>query len=109
MTQDRLDSLDLSVSIDTESGGHDVPDTLFPAPKYFVRTAEKPSKVILLHTIIDSDDDEQNDHRHPQHVSGLKEAMERDISESCGKPRWTVSKSQRVNDEWNMILDSDPI
>ncbi len=110
MSRNMIDRLDLSVSIDSDGGDHDVPETYFPAPKYFVRTAEKfPSKVVLLlHAMMDSDD-EQRDDCHLQYVSGLKTAMGKDISESCEKQQWTASKSRRANDEWDRILDLDPI
>ncbi len=109
MTQNVIDRLDLFMSIDSDDCDHDVPETFFPAPKYFVRTAEKTSKVVLLLHAMTDCDDEQHDDCHLQYVSSLKTAMGKELSESCEKQQWTASKSQRANDEWDLILDLDPI
>ena len=105
MPQNAIDRLDLFMRVDSDDGDHDVPDTFFPAPKYFVRTAEKPAKVVLLLQTAMESDDGREDGRHLQYVSDLKTAMGKELSENCEQPRWTASKSQRVKDEWDLILD----
>ncbi len=100
MTQNGIDRLDLYMSIDFDDDDHDVPDAFFPAPKYFVRNAEKPIKVVLL--LQSEGHDERHDARHLQHISNLKTAMGKELSENS---RRTASKSQRANDEWDLILD----
>ncbi len=105
MTHTVIDRLDLYVSVHSDDGDHEIPDTFFPAPKHFVRSAEKPIKVVLrLQTDTDSDDKRQ-EARHLQFVSNMKTAMGKDLSESCEKSRWSALKSQRTNNEWDLILD----
>ena len=92
--------------VNSEDSDHDVPYTFFPAPKYFVRSAAKPMKVVLrLEAEADTDDDEPQDTEH-KHVSDLKAAMGRELTHSCEKLRWywTASMSQLAWDEWDRIL-----
>ncbi len=98
---------DLFVSVDSEGGDHDIPDTFFPPPKYFVRNAGENVKVALrLQTEADSEDERQ-DVNH-QYVPNLKKAMGKELAESYEKFRRTASMLQRANDEWDLILDMDP-
>ncbi len=91
------------MSIDADDGAHDVPDIFFPAPKYFVRSAERPTKVVLrLEREAGSDDESQHKH-------ALKAAMGRELTNCCKKLRRTASMSQRTSDEWDRILDLESL
>ena len=105
MYQNVLDRLDLFVSIDCESGVHDVPEMLFPAPTYFVRTAEKSIKTVLR-LQAEPDSEHQNDN-HLRLVTNLKAAMGRELIRECERSQWTTAMSQQVSDEWDQILDSE--
>ncbi len=104
-----IDRLDLYVIVDSDDGGHEIPDTFFPAPKYFVRSADKPIKFVQRLRAEADSDDAQNDARRMHCVSSLKAAMGKELSESCENPRWTASMSQRANDQWDLILDLEPV
>jgi hypothetical protein len=99
---DRLELL--YVNVDAEDGSHDIPDTFFPAPKYFSRSSEKPVKTILR---LQVESDEKVNDAHLQHSAILKAAMGRELSENAQKLRWTASISERASDEWDRILDLD--
>ena len=108
MARNEIDRLELFLCVDSEDSDHDVPYTFFPAPKYFVRSAAKPMKVVLrLEAEADTDDDDEPLDTEHKHVSGLKAAMGRELTHSCEKLRWTASMSQLASDEWDRILDLD--
>ncbi len=101
-----IDHLELFMCIDAEDSAHEIPDTILPAPRYFVRSTAKPMKGVLRLEAAAGNDDEPKDNQH-QHVSDLKAAMGRELTLSWEKHRWTVSKSRKANDEWDRILDLD--
>ena len=103
--------MDLFVSVDSEGGDHDIPDTFFPAPKYFIRNAGENVKVAPRLQADADCEDERQDARKFQHVPNLKTAMGKELAESYEKSRRTTSMLQQSHDEWDLILDMtvDPI
>jgi hypothetical protein len=106
MPRNEMNRLDLFVCVDSQDSIHDIPDTFFPAPKFFVRSAAKPTNAVLRLEADAITDDTPQDMQH-RHVSDLKAAMGKELTLSCEKVRWTASMSQRAKDEWDRILDLD--
>ncbi len=103
-----VDGLDfLFVSVDSQDGAHDVPDTFFPAPQYFARSTDKPINPILrIHAESDSEDEPKYDGR-LEHATIIKAAMGRELAASFDTSRRNASMSKRVNDKWDQILGLD--
>jgi hypothetical protein len=101
--------MDLFVSIVTEGGDHDIPDTFFPSPRYFVRSSEKPLKGAPRLKFEADSDDERQDARHFQYVSKMKKAIGMELAESCKNMRLTATMAQRANDEeWDLVFGTVP-